>query len=555
MSKGQKKENASVRPMTLAGCLEAMLNAYKEGKKTGLARQKKFVCDTLEISEMQAVLLAAIIELTIGNDANAQSVAQSLGCTNLSFISMKPDLDALVEKRYVRVNTFGFRGVTYDVPEFVISKIQKNEKPDDSDIQGLSTTPMLRRINRLYRNYWRDIIDNNTLRSEVTYILSNNLQNVFMREFMDQKLHQIDDAELVLFMFLVVRMAGFNETRFAWDEYARLFTDFEEDDMRENIESGETELQKKGLVEFVNNDGIVDNSHICLSDHAVKAFLAEVSLDDGQKPCKNLKSHKSINEKKLFFNDEERRQVDRLADLLRQENFVNIVGRLKEKGFRSGFNCLFYGTAGTGKTETALQIARLTGRDVFLVDVTELKSKWVGDSEKNVKALFDDYRRLVRASEVAPILLFNEADAIFGMRKKGAESAVDKMENSIQNIILQELETIEGILIATTNLTENFCDDAFERRFIYKIQFNKPGQEAKAKIWESLVEGLDEESANALAGEFDFSGGQIENISRKMTVDYILSGQQPGLSGIRELCAQEVLGGSRATKPRTRIGF
>ena len=68
----------------------------------------------------------------------------------------------------------------------------------------------------------------------------------------------------------------------------------------------------------------------------------------------------------------------------------------------------------------------------MIVDVPQIKSKWVGDSEKNIKALFDRYRELVKRSKMAPILLFNEADAIIGKRQEGAESAVEKMENSIR---------------------------------------------------------------------------------------------------------------------------
>lgn len=125
----------------------------------------------------------------------------------------------------------------------------------------------------------------------------------------------------------------------------------------------------------------------------------------------------------------------------------------------------FYGTPGTGKTETVLQIARKTGRDLIQVNVSEVKSMWVGESEKNIKGIFDDYKQKVKQSVKAPILLFNEADAIIGKRQVGAERAVEKMENSIQNIILQEIEQLDGILIATTNLAENM-DKAFERRFL-----------------------------------------------------------------------------------------
>ena len=136
-----------------------------------------------------------------------------------------------------------------------------------------------------------------------------------------------------------------------------------------------------------------------------------------------------------------------------------------------GFCCIFYGAPGTGKTETVYKLARQTGRDIMRVDVNKIKSCWVGESEKNIKAAFDRYRNICKNSPLAPILLFNEADAILGIRMEGASNAVDKMENSIQNIILQEMESIEGIMIATTNLTTNL-DKAFERRFLYKIRLS-----------------------------------------------------------------------------------
>ena len=135
---------------------------------------------------------------------------------------------------------------------------------------------------------------------------------------------------------------------------------------------------------------------------------------------------------------------------------------------RKGFACLFYGAPGTGKTETVLQLARKTGRALMQVNISTIKDKYVGESEKNIKNLFDRYRQLVESEPIAPILFFNEADAIFNKRSENTERADDKMENARQNIFLQGMETLEGILIATTNLTSNL-DSAFERRFIYKV--------------------------------------------------------------------------------------
>ena len=152
----------------------------------------------------------------------------------------------------------------------------------------------------------------------------------------------------------------------------------------------------------------------------------------------------------------------------------------------------------------------------------------------------------------APILFFNEADAIIGKRQEGAERAVEKMENSIQNIILQEMENLTGIMIATTNLTQNM-DKAFERRFLYKIQFDKPSVEARQSIWESMLPDISKEEARMLATQYGFSGGQIENISRKRSVEKILYGEDGnGLERLKELCDNESI---IKTDRQRKIGF
>ena len=270
------------------------------------------------------------------------------------------------------------------------------------------------------------------------------------------------------------------------------------------------------------------------------------------KSDKTLLSHKDFAPKQLFYTPRVQTQIDRLGELLQPEKFKQVTERLSESGMRKGFACLFYGSPGTGKTETVNQLARLTGRDVMVVDVTQIKSCWVGESEQNIKGLFDRYRALVKKNEVAPILLFNEADAVLGIRQEGAQRAVDKMENSIQNIILQEMETLEGIMIATTNLTCNL-DKAFERRFIYKIEFERPTLEAKTQIWKSMIPSLSDEFAVSLAKDYDLSGGQIENVSRKRTVEQILSGVEPSEEMIREYCRTDTLNAKQNT--RSRIGF
>jgi SpoVK/Ycf46/Vps4 family AAA+-type ATPase len=218
---------------------------------------------------------------------------------------------------------------------------------------------------------------------------------------------------------------------------------------------------------------------------------------------------------------------------------------------RKGFAALFYGAPGTGKTETVYQIARKTGRDIMMVDISDTKSCWFGASEKKIKEVFDKYRAFVKKCETAPILLFNEADAVIGKRKDSTSGNVAQTENAIQNIILQEMENLEGIMIATTNLTQNL-DKAFERRFLYKIEFNKPGVEAKEKIWQTMLPVLSENERLELAKNYNFSGGQIENIIRKYTVDSILNSAAPSFQTIQSYCQTEFLYKEDGCK---RIGF
>jgi SpoVK/Ycf46/Vps4 family AAA+-type ATPase len=300
-------------------------------------------------------------------------------------------------------------------------------------------------------------------------------------------------------------------------------------------------------------DGIADSDQYMLTRKVKETLLANYKPSHSK--CRQykrrndrfLKSHSAIKEKDLFFNASEQEQIDHLTSLLTVDNFPSIQQRLEEQGMRKGFACLFYGGPGTGKTETVLQIARQTGRDLMQVDIAGLRDKYVGESEKNIKQVFTRYRELCKNADVLPILFFNEADALINKRTENIEHSVDKMDNAMQNIILQEIEDLDGILIATTNLTSNL-DKAFERRFLFKIEFHKPNTDVKAKIWRSMLKDISADDARQLASHFDFSGGQIENIARKRTIDYILSGKFATVDEIEKYCQAELLDNKKERK-------
>ena len=207
-----------------------------------------------------------------------------------------------------------------------------------------------------------------------------------------------------------------------------------------------------------------------------------------------------------------------LKALLKQVD-KTVVNRLKDWGIkdkRKGIDAriIFYGAAGTGKTITALAIAKSMKKQIISFDCSKILSMYVGESEKNVRKIFDSYKELCLKTKSEPILLLNEADQFLSNRVTGNSSGSEKMHNQMQNIFLEQIERFDGILIATTNLLESI-DKAFSRRFNYKIEFTKPTNEQRMKLWSKMLplnlpskETIDLEKL----ATFDLTGGQIEMI-------------------------------------------
>ena len=316
-------------------------------------------------------------------------------------------------------------------------------------------------------------------------------------------------------------------------------------------------LMIKGLVEFTEKGNMID-SKITLTEDGKKFFLDDdyelysVKIDD-----KKLKKPQDIRAKKLFYSAENQKQIEGLTQSLTQTKFRQIQKKLTEKGLPCGIAVLLHGAPGCGKTETVYQLAKKTGRSIMQVDISATKSAWFGESEKKIKQVFTDYKELCNKMKKlkcgrTPILLFNECDAVFSKRKDISYSNTAQTENSIQNIILEEMENLEGILIATTNLTDNL-DPAFERRFLFKIQFENPTVEAKKAIWKNKLPWLSAEKAQQLAKTYNFSGGEIDNIVRKAEMKEIISGTRPAFSDIIEMCRVEKL--DAAAGAVKRMGF
>ena len=502
-----------------------------------------------KLNHNEALFLALFINMSDDRQLAYSDFARFLNCSRIRVIRISTAIDTLVERRYVQHR---HRDNNYWVEEAFIEACKRNEVYAPVVQKGLSCEELFDEIAPLAQLRMEDDIDFETFAARVTDLMDNNPHLNFVKRI--KELNLVDKTDEMLLVWFCDMLINRDDEMIIWRDINQLVSDRRQQRrVRKQLFEGHHILFREGYVQYRNEDGMAKRDELCLTTKAKQVLLEEIEGVQNTEEVRhrNLIDHTTLSAKRLFYNAQETRQIERLAELLSPKNFDGICARLEEKGMRKGFACLFHGTPGTGKTETVMQLARLTGRDIMQVNIAAIKGAFVGESEKNIKAIFDRYRSLVKQMKVAPILLFNEADAIFGCRMERTERAVDKMENAIQNIILQEMESMEGILIATTNLTASL-DPAFERRFIYKIGFSKPSIEAKCAIWREMLPELSEEEARSLAVGYDLSGGQIENVARKQAVEYILTGQAVQLTTLREFCDAERLSKQSNRRP---MGF
>lgn len=300
----------------------------------------------------------------------------------------------------------------------------------------------------------------------------------------------------------------------------------------------ETNLQKLGLVE-VSANGYAQDATITITDKTKEMFFGNhAGLYSTRVSNKNMIKHENIFPKELFFDDGVKRELTLLEQGLQEDNFIELRDALKSKGFlNNGVTAILYGVSGGGKTSGVYQIARKTKRDIMQLDLSEVRSMYYGESEKQVKEIFNSYKELCNVSERTPILLLNECDAVLGRRLEG-NSTTDTTETTLVNLFLEFFENNTGIIIATTNLIDN-VDPSFFRRFLFKVKFSTPTPFVVKQILGSKLDFLKECELETISNKFRLTGGEIDNIVTKITLNTVLTKSNPTLSEIIDYCEQE----------------
>ncbi|MBD5422351.1 MAG: ATP-binding protein [Bacteroides sp.] len=507
----------------------------------------RYASRKLKLNQMQTALLAIFVDRSEDNSIRLSELAKYAGCRTTRMLRLSTEIDRLVELRYIRASSCR-NVVSYRVPLEALNALRANQPYVHQAEPVDDTNAFFDRFDQLMKEKQSNELTHDTLIASTNDLLDEITSTIFATEL---RRHKLCDEDTLLFVFMAHLYVRDRDDMITFNDIEDIFDDDRIPSwLKGELRSRSSDLFTEELIENVNEDGMARSDAFKLTEKTKMDLLCELNIDAAAKSEKGLIKADSLAEKHLIYNEAEAELVNELSSILSADRFTDVQSRLRSAGMRPGFCCIFYGAPGTGKTETVYQIARRTGRSILRVDVDKIKSCWVGESEKNIKKLFDRYRNLCNSSPLAPILLFNEADAVLGVRMEGASGAVDKMENSIQNIILQEMETLEGIMIATTNLTTNL-DKAFERRFLYKIRFDRPSAESRAQIWKSMLGDLTESDAQELAKSFDLSGGEIENIVRRHTVNAILNNISTiDLQALMDSCRNERLASSHS-----RVGF
>jgi len=339
------------------------------------------------------------------------------------------------------------------------------------------------------------------------------------------KEHGLDEKEQIIFLALLKEeYAGEFESLREMNTLISLvsYDDYEKIKNRALLEEG-SKLVESGLIDY--DEMLTAFGGVARSFYIQEEMLQKIMHPDKEKKSKKIKLDMLVEQQDIFELIDPKTSLDdvvmhpktrELMDTLLKQVDRKVVARLKEWGIkknRRGIDAkiLLYGPPGTGKTMTAVSLAKSLKKRVLSFDCSKILSKYVGESEQNVRKIFDTYKEMCKKAASEPVLLLNEADQFLSARSADGGSGADKMHNQMQNIFLEQIERFEGILIATTNFLESL-DKAFSRRFDYKIAFEKPDFKQRLDLWRRVLpeSAVYEENFNIeTLANYPLSGGQI----------------------------------------------
>lgn len=404
----QKNDAINAKPKSILESFEYIVELAEDSNLDNdfiekAATHIRYAARKLKLTSMQTVLLAIFVDRSEDSRIRISEIAKYVGCRTTKILRLADDVDALEARHYLRASR-SRKSLSYRVPGAVLKSLRKNQPYVYEAEPVPDTQTFFDRFDRLMTEKDDDEQTHESLIVQTKDMLDEIRDTAFATEL---RRCGLDSEDTLLFVFMAHLFVENNDDNIGFHDIDDIFDDNEiPSRVKRELRNRESELFEKGLIENVNEDGMARSDAFKLTDKAKEEFLCELNLNRIGKSDKGLIRADTLSEKDLTYNPSEFEQIKRLSSILSEERFIEVQNRLRSAGMRPGFCCIFYGAPGTGKTETVYQLARQTGRDIMRVDVDKIKSCWVGESEKNIKILFDRYRNICKNSKPAPILLF-----------------------------------------------------------------------------------------------------------------------------------------------------
>ena len=519
------------------------------------------IMDFFGITHFQSIVFAHLIEAELRSlIVDNERITDTFGKKLSALASVNLALDELLAKKliYHKRSEYGMRrkndrNKIIAVHEKMLDALMTGDASLLTTTQTEDFQALLAEVRELIVKRMEKIISTDELVDQTMQILTSN--NALPEVKWLLKMEGIDKYDMVLLLNLTIET--FEDGDRGESDMSKLVNEvFSEirDRVRykRNIKENKCPLYTLKLVEYSDNDfSFMDYTR--LSEESMEVLLGG-AVETTKKPIKpkfgTLIAPDKINEEELFYNETEQKQVETLVKALQKDNYERIVSTLKSKGAVPNFSVLFKGPAGTGKTASCYQIAKRTNRYLYFVDLEKISSKWVGESSKNVVALFNEIKEINKHLGEDCCVVLNESDSVIS-RRINVNSSVDAEKNGVINNFLQEFECFHGIIFLTTNLSDNF-DKAFSRRLLYKLDIKVPELAVRKQILSKVFDDITQETIDKINDQYTLTGGLISNISKKLLVKTLLDDTINKDEYIFELCEEEFV---LTNSDRNPIGF
>ena len=524
----------------------------------------RIVSSYLGVSDFQSALFSTLVAINLQmSTVDVHEIARFLDVNIITVAKHILDFKILIEKKLIRATTVENRkhrqehlnSEEYFVERNVYQSLITGTKINYKANPAKDVYDFLHEVGNVLKGK-NDYTGFDELTNEIDSLINENQHLDFIKAL---KMFDLTPESIVIYLFVCIEFAvDPNEEIELSNIIGYLF-----DDIRKNMRirkaflANEHPLLKYELLEMEHGSFRSDRA-VLLTDKSVGMITGEDRALFEKVKAKSQQEHiiltKNIVPVELFFDTKMQKNIDFIYDVLMPENHQTLMKRLTDEGLRGGLCIMFYGYSGSGKTELVKQIALKTGRDIIQINISETKSKWYGDSEKLIKKVFDNYRDLVeKSTSVSPMMLINEADGIFSIRKPASDSNVRNTEVAYQAILLNELESLspKSIVFLCLNSIKSI-DSSFYRRVLIKQYFGKNDPFARAHMWKSKLPFLTEDELNILS-QFEISGGAIENVQRKIILTKVLYNvEKPDVNMIIDFIKEENVEKNEAMP---KIGF